>query len=152
MHLFSDYRNWFRDAPNIRQWVQAYLPSRVKELDAHEFFQSVLNDEVPWLVDFFAPWCGHCTMFAPEFELVAKHFEGRVKLGKINCDANFQACQAAGVRAYPSVRLYLGVGDDELTQNAAGIEIQSQDHRMIIQVVENQVKTVVNDKANHDEL
>lgn len=44
--------------------------------------------------------------FAPEFELLARMVKGKVKAGKVDCQAYPQTCQKAGIRAYPSVKLY----------------------------------------------
>lgn len=53
------------------RWLTEYLPSKVKTL-GNDFFNRVLDDKIPWLVDFYAPWCGHCIQFAPVFETVAE--------------------------------------------------------------------------------
>lgn len=55
----------------MRTWLFGFLPSRVADLTGDDFYE-ILNSEEPWLVDFFAPWCGHCQIFAPEFEKVAE--------------------------------------------------------------------------------
>jgi hypothetical protein len=68
---FSTYKGWFRNAPNLRAWIYEYLPSRVQVLDASNFDKSVLSHKEPWIVYFYAPWCGHCQQFAPNLERVA---------------------------------------------------------------------------------
>ena len=70
----SGYSSWHRDAHSIQAWVYNFLPSKVLKLRTGTFAQKVLDSTEPWVVDFFAPWCGHCQVFKPEFEKVAEVF------------------------------------------------------------------------------
>ena len=66
------YNGWFRDAQSLRAWAFEFLPSKSVSLDWNSFQKKVIASKEPWIVDFFAPWCGHCQVFAPEFERVAQ--------------------------------------------------------------------------------
>ena len=48
------------------------------------FNDEVLQSEKPVLIDFWAPWCGPCQMMGPIIEQLAKEYEGKVKIGKVN--------------------------------------------------------------------
>ena len=72
------------------------------------------DGEQPWLVDFYAPWCGHCVQFAPVFESLAAKLEGKVKLGKVNCQFEQYLCQLTGIRAFPTIRFYPIAGSHSL--------------------------------------
>ena len=58
------------------------------------------------MIDFYASWCGHCQVFAPVFETLAGKLEGRVRLGKVNCEHEQYLCQMANIRAFPTIRFY----------------------------------------------
>ena len=60
-------------------------PGPVVELTTANFKKEVLDDkDSMWLVEFYAPWCGHCQKLAPSWELAAKHLKGVVKLGAVD--------------------------------------------------------------------
>jgi thioredoxin 1 len=70
------------------------------------FEQEVLRSDVPVLVDFFADWCGPCRMLSPIVEELARDYAGRIKIGKVDADANPEVCRAYGIMAIPTVILF----------------------------------------------
>lgn len=58
--------------------------SKVVILTQQNFQKEVINSKDLWLVEFFAPWCGHCKSLAPEWEKTAKALEGIVKVGAVD--------------------------------------------------------------------
>ena len=51
----------------------------------------VLDSEEPWLVEFFAPWCGHCKALAPEYNKAAKALDGIIKIGALDMTTDGEA-------------------------------------------------------------
>eukprot|EP00294_Goniomonas_avonlea_P010850 CAMPEP_0114558710 /NCGR_PEP_ID=MMETSP0114-20121206/10531_1 /TAXON_ID=31324 /ORGANISM="Goniomonas sp, Strain m" /LENGTH=398 /DNA_ID=CAMNT_0001744127 /DNA_START=149 /DNA_END=1345 /DNA_ORIENTATION=- len=78
------------------------------------------------LVEFYAPWCGHCKALVPEWEKVAKDLKGLVKVFGVNCDENKQLCTEQGVSGFPTIKIYppslLGVQDFTGERNAKAIK------------------------------
>ncbi|KAK7823094.1 protein disulfide-isomerase like 2-2 [Quercus suber] len=62
-------------------------PSASVELNSSNFDELVLKSKELWIVEFFAPWCGHCKKLAPEWKKAAGNLKGKVKLGHVDCDA-----------------------------------------------------------------
>ena len=59
-------------------------------------FKEALAAHAPLLVEFYAPWCGHCQALAPKWKAVANALQGVAKVGAINCDEEGGACQMHG--------------------------------------------------------
>jgi len=57
---------------SLYSWAFKHLPSLVTQLNYQAFLDNVLDSEDAWIIDFYAPWCGHCIQFAPDFEKAAK--------------------------------------------------------------------------------
>lgn len=106
----STYNGFQRDAYSLRSWLVNSLPSSVYALGDYNFADLVLRSNTPWVVDYYAPWCGPCQVFAVEFELAAKQLDdGRhLKFAKVNCESFPNICRNAGIQSYPSVRYYPG--------------------------------------------
>ncbi|KAG2453652.1 hypothetical protein HYH02_001865 [Chlamydomonas schloesseri] len=60
-----------------------------------------------WLIEFYAPWCGHCKQLAPKWSAVAKSLKGVVKVGAVNCEEAKELCSAHGVRGYPTIQAFV---------------------------------------------
>lgn len=67
------------------------------------FEDEVVNGDLPWILDLWAPWCGPCKNLSPVIEGLAEEYEGQVKVGKINVDEEKELAQAFGVRGIPMV-------------------------------------------------
>ncbi len=80
--------------------------SKVKELRETEFNGEVIESDVPVLVDFYAPWCGPCKMLAPVLEGVAKTYDSRLKVVKINVDDAPQLANDYRIRGVPTLMFF----------------------------------------------
>lgn len=70
------------------------------------FDQEVLKSESPVLVDFWAEWCAPCRIIGPIVDELAKEYEGKVKIGKLNVDENPKTAAKYGVMSIPSLLIF----------------------------------------------
>jgi thioredoxin 1 len=70
------------------------------------FDNDVLKSPVPVLVDYWAEWCGPCKMIAPILDEIAKDYDGKLKIAKVNVDENQQITQKYGIRSIPTLILF----------------------------------------------
>lgn len=73
------------------------------ELTDQNFEEMVLKSDKPVLVDFWAEWCGPCRMVGPFVEEIAKEYEGKAVVGKVNVDHNPNISMQFGIRNIPAL-------------------------------------------------
>jgi thioredoxin 1 len=84
------------------------MSDTIKHVSDATFEADVLQADKPVLVDFWAEWCGPCKMFAPVLDDVAKSYQDRLQVAKLDIDANPQTPSKYGIRGIPTVILYKG--------------------------------------------
>jgi len=84
------------------------MGSSTVEITDANFESEVLQSTVPVLIDFWAAWCGPCRALAPTVDAVATEYQGRVKVGKLDVDANGAVSSKFNIRGIPTLLLFKG--------------------------------------------
>ena len=74
----------------------------------NENFASLKNGQLPFVIDFWATWCGPCRMLAPIIAELAKEYEGKIVVGKCDVEENEDLAQEFGIRNIPTVLFFKG--------------------------------------------
>ena len=78
------------------------------EITDANFQQEVIKSNTPVLIDFWAAWCGPCKMIGPIVEEIAKEYEGKLKVGKVDVDSNPEISMQFGIRSIPTLMVFKG--------------------------------------------
>lgn len=81
------------------------------------FEKTVLKSEIPIIVDFWAPWCGPCKIVAPILDKVAKDYEGKIIVAKVNTDENHEWAGRYGIQGIPTM---LFIADGKIIHRQVG--------------------------------
>ncbi len=88
--------------------------------------------ELPVLIDFYADWCGPCKMLAPVLEQLSEEYKGKIKIYKVDTEAEQELSAVFGIRSIPSM-LFVPVGEDP--QMAHGALPKNQIEQIITDVL-----------------
>ena len=80
----------------------------ILEVSDDTFESEIVNSEIPSMVDFWAEWCGPCKKVGPVVEELAKEYEGKIKIAKMDVDSNRQTPAKFGIRNIPTLILFKG--------------------------------------------
>ena len=78
----------------------------VINIDENNFEEEVVKSSLPYLVDFWAEWCGPCKNLAPILEEISDELKDKIKIGKINIDDNQELAAKFSIRSIPTMILF----------------------------------------------
>ena len=82
------------------------MPEKTFEVTNINFDEVVISNPMPVLIDFWAEWCTPCRMLSPIVDEVAKDYEGKIVVGKVNIDEQTDLAQRFGVMSIPTLILF----------------------------------------------
>jgi thioredoxin 2 len=97
-----------QEKPNCGRCHQPLFTGQPVALTGASFPTQLDRNDIPLLVDFWAPWCGPCLMMAPQYEQAAAALEPRVRLAKVDTEAEQALGAQFNIRSIPTLALFKG--------------------------------------------
>ena len=94
------------DKPKCGKCHQTVFNGDPLDLNAKSFQQHIARNDIPVLVDFWAPWCGPCKMMAPAFKQATAELEPSVRLAKLNTEEEQEIGARFGIRSIPTMLIF----------------------------------------------
>ncbi|KAM7395257.1 hypothetical protein PAMA_006833 [Pampus argenteus] len=114
----------------------------VVELTPSNFNKEVIQSDSLWLVEFYAPWCGHCRNLTPDWKKAATALKGIVKVGAVDADQHKSLGSQYGVRGFPTIKVF-GADKNKPEEYQGGRSSQA-----IVDGAMNTLRTMVKDRMS----